>query len=130
MSEVPARARTAAVLLLIYGALVVVAGVAGHAHPAGTTTTNLFRTAVRVIGIVIISGGLFRGAHWAWLLGVVFGGFWLLMSFIGAAALITSGEGAGVSLYALIHILAVVTALAGAWILLLTRAVRQAYSGR
>lgn len=125
MSEVPRPARVAAILFLVYGALVLVAAVYGQAGSAAGAM-GLFRLSVRVIGIVLIAVGLFRGAHWAWLLGVVFGGFWLLMGGIGAAALATSDEGMDVTA-GFIAVLAAMAILATAWALLLTARVRQAY---
>lgn len=127
MSGVPARARTAATLFLIYAVLVLANAVYAHMLPTGSTTTELFRAAVRIIGIVLIAVGLLRGAHWAWLLGVVFGGFWLLMGAVGAAALVAGGDGFGVSAFGLIIVLVAIALLAAAWALLLTREVRQAY---
>lgn len=128
MSEIPRRGRTAAVLFLLYGALVLVAAVYAQTGSANGTTA-LFRASVRVTGILLIAVGLFRGAHWGWLLGVVFGGLWLLMGVISAAALIISGEGAG-ALAGLVAVLASMAILATAWALLLTAGVRQAYRNR
>lgn len=126
MNEIPPRARTAAVLFLVYGVFVLAAAVYGPTGADATGGTALFRASVRVIGIVLVAVGLFRGAHWAWLLGVVFGGFWLVMGVIGAAALATSGEASGASA-GLLAVLAALAILAAAWALLLTPVVRQAY---
>lgn len=130
MTDVPVRARAAAVLLLIYGALVLANAVYAHMAPAAVTPAGLFRAAVRIIGIVLIAIGLLRGAHWAWLAAVVFGGFWLLMGIVAVAAVATAGDGVGVSISGLFFVVVGTAMLAVAWALLLTREVRQAYRSR
>ena len=124
---VPPRARTAAALLLAYAALVLLNALVWQLGAAESRPIEFFRAAVRVLGVVLIVVGLLRGARWAWLLGVVFAGFWLLMGVLSAASLFAGSAGRGVSLYTATLLVAAVAVLAAGWILLLTCEVRDAY---
>lgn len=124
--HVPPRARTAAGLLLAYAALVLLNALVWQLGATESRPIEFFRAAVRVLAVVMIAVGLLRGARWAWMLGVVFAGFWLLMGVLSAAALF-AGSGRGVSLYTATLLVAAVAVLAAGWILLLTREVRDAY---
>lgn len=130
MSDVPPRARTAAILLLVYAALVLLNALAWQLGGADSRPIEFFRAAVRIVGVVLIAIGLLRGARWAWMLGVVFAGFWLLMGVLAAAALFAGSAGAGVSRYSVAFVIAGVAVLATGWVLLLTREVRDAYRSR
>jgi hypothetical protein len=125
--HVPPRARTAAALLLIYAALVLLNALVWQLGAAESRPIEFFRAGVRILGVVLIAVGLLRGARWAWLLGVVFAGFWLLMGVLSAAALFAGSAGRGVSLFTAALLVAAVAVLAAGWILLLTREVRDAY---
>ncbi|MGH7446890.1 MAG: hypothetical protein ACREK1_11730 [Longimicrobiales bacterium] len=132
MIDVPAKARTASVLLLIYAGLVLASAVHWQMQGPDAVPRDLFRAAVRVAGIVLIALGLFRGARWAWWAGVVFAGFWLLMGAVGVMALVIAasrGTATGISMPSALFMLAALAVLGTGWTLLLTQQVRQAYRG-
>jgi hypothetical protein len=128
MSVAPRRARTAAVLFLVFGGLVLLNALVWQFGAPESRQIDVFRAAVRVLGVVLIAVGLFRGVRWGWLLGVVFGGFWLLMGVLTAIALvIAEPDSNGVSTNYLVFLVVAVAVLGTGWALLLTREVRHAY---
>lgn len=132
MSDVPPKARTASVLFLIYAGLVLANAVHWQMQGPDAAPRDLFRAAVRVAGIVLVAIGLFRGARWAWWVGVVFAGFWLLMGVVGVVALAIAalrGTAMGISMPSALFMLAGLAVLGTGWALLLTQQVRQAYRG-
>lgn len=128
MSAVPARARTAATLFLVYAALMLLNSVVWHVGGGEAGSAGMFRAIVRGGAIVLIAIGLLKGAHWAWLFGVVFAGLWLVLGIIGAVALVASGV--GLSLFGAVFLVTAHAVLGTGWGLLLTPEVRQAYRSR
>jgi hypothetical protein len=126
--HVPRGARTAAILFFVSAVLAVLNAVVWQVGGVESRAIALFRLAVRVAGLILIAAGLLRGAHWAWLAGVVFGGLWVLMGALGVAA--TFSGDAEVPLYGALFMAASVAIMAAGWILLLTRDVREVYRGR
>lgn len=123
----PPQARTAAILFLAYGGLVLLNALLWQIGDVESRPIERFRAVVRVLGIVLIAVGLLRGARWAWMLGVVFAGFWLLMGVLAAGALFGGSADRTMSPLAGLFLLTAVAILATGWVLLLTREVRDAY---
>jgi hypothetical protein len=127
VSDVPPRARTAAILFFLYAALVLLNAVAWQLGAAESEPIEFFRVAVRILGVVLIAAGLLRGARWAWMLGVVLAGFWLLMGLATVITFVADSGSADTSLPYALFLIVAVAVLATGWGLLLTRDVRQAY---
>jgi hypothetical protein len=47
-------------------------------HHGWWGTRQIARVGFRVVGAAALAWGLFRGARWAWVLGLIFGSFWLV----------------------------------------------------
>jgi hypothetical protein len=47
-------------------------------HHRWWMTRQIAREAFRVVGAGAVAWGLFRGARWAWVLGLILGSFWLV----------------------------------------------------
>ncbi len=121
----PAWARAAGWLFLVYGLAVTAAALlrAPEGWAAG---------AIRGLALVVIAVGLLRGARWAWILGVVFPGVWLLRGLVelgGVALALARGE-AGPPASSVVLLAAAVLLLGVGWGALLTRPVRAVYLDR
>lgn len=127
-TRLPGGARVAAILFLAYGSIVIAAALFWR------TGDGWIFVAIRGLALVVIAAGLFAGARWAWLLGVVFPGIWALRGlFELGGALLAYRDGEAVVSGLAAGLLAIsVAVLATGTGLLLTREVRRAYldSGR
>jgi hypothetical protein len=87
---VPAAAKIAGALFLIYGLAAVVSAAGAETDVGSASGLMLPRALVRLLASAVIAWGLTRGSRWAWWLGLVAGLIWLLMS---AAAIVVLDRG-------------------------------------
>jgi hypothetical protein len=87
---VPAAAKVAAALFLVFGLAAVVNAVGAESDVGWLGGRMLPRAMVRLLASVVVAWGLNRGARWAWWLGLVAGLIWFVMS---AAAVVVLDHG-------------------------------------
>ncbi len=120
--SLPRNAKAAAMLFVFYGVLMLGEALAFPAWEGG-----LGRVVVRALMIWTIAGGLWAGARWAWMAGVILPAFWLTLGGLTLASLLQAGpEGTRPAMLPF-YVAAALLVLAVGWVLLLTRDVRRAY---
>jgi len=65
-------------LCFVLFAIAVLLNSATQSAAGWMVTRQIARAGVRVVGAGAVAWGLFRGARWAWVLGLVLGSFWLV----------------------------------------------------
>jgi hypothetical protein len=91
-SPMPRQVRTAALLLVAYGVMVVAHALILQQAGGWAEAREFPRALLRLFGCGLIAFGLMRGLRWAWWVGVIAAGFWSLMG--GGALLIFARTGA------------------------------------
>ena len=90
----PKPVRVAAVLFALYGLYVAVNATAWEAIGVRGDAADYPRALLRACGALLVAWGLWRGLRWAWWLGVVLAGVWLVIGVGAFVAALLLGDGA------------------------------------
>jgi hypothetical protein len=88
--SLPSSVKLAAVLLVVYGAAVVLNATVIQEAGGWAAPRDFPRALIRLLGTGLIAWGLVQRARWAWWLGVILAAFWLVA---GAAAVLVVERG-------------------------------------
>ena len=87
---VPASVRAAALLLLLYGVLVVAGAVLLHTMGGGVDAADFVDALVRLAGMGVLAWGLLRRRRWAWWISVLLGGLWIVLAVFAVVVFATT----------------------------------------
>jgi peptidoglycan/LPS O-acetylase OafA/YrhL len=88
--SLPSSVKLAAVLLVVYGAAVVLNATVIQEAGGWAAPRDFPRALIRLLGTGLIAWGLVQRARWAWWLGVILAALWLVA---GAAAVLVVERG-------------------------------------
>ena len=86
----PPTVRAAALLLFLYGVLVVVGAAVMHTLGGGVDAADWADALVRLAGMAVLARGLRRLRRWAWWISVLLGAFWIIVAGFAAVVFATT----------------------------------------